>query len=243
MDDIEYALMNKADATMWWYQCLHELTLLCLARHLATDAPFILDAGCGTGGLMLRLQQAWPRATICGVDLSETACRWTRAKTAAATATARVDCLPFRDADMDLVLSTDVLSIAGVDEAAAMAEAHRCLKKGGLYLVNYPAYAWLTADHDRQVCTARRTTAGALRQRLCGAGFRPVFVTYWNMVLFPLMVARRKLWRGSDTSDVGRFSGLGNQLLASLCGLERLVLGRNIPLPFGGSVLALAVKS
>lgn len=243
MDEIEYALMDKADGAMWWYRCLQELVILSLNRHLTTTAPVILDAGCGAGGMMLRLRQAWPQATLHGIDLSRTACLRTQAKTGVAVAVASVDRLPFPDVSMDIVISTDVLTLTGVDEVRAVMDARRCLKPGGLYLVNHPAYAWLMADHDRHVANARRTTAGALRGQLRAAGLKPLFVTYWNTVLFPLMVARRKLWpNGSETSDVGRFSGSLNQVLNGLCGLERVALRRGVALPFGGSVLAVATK-
>ncbi|WP_044562250.1 class I SAM-dependent methyltransferase [Azospirillum sp. B4] len=243
MDEIEYALMDRADGTMWWYRCLHDLVTLFLGRHLTTTAPVILDAGCGTGGLMVRLRQAWPQATLHGVDLSFRACGRTRRKGADSVAVASVNSLPFADNSLDVIISTDILCHAGVIEAQALAEVFRCLKPGGVCLVNLPAYDWLMADHDRRVHTVRRTTTGRLRRQMETAGLRPLFTTYWNTTLFPLMVLRRKLpSSGRATSDVGTFHGPVNQAFTVLCGLERVFLRRGIALPFGGSALAVAVK-
>src|SRR5687767_2991666 len=39
--------------------------------HALPDAPRILDVGCGTGEIALRLAKLFPRATITGVDVIE----------------------------------------------------------------------------------------------------------------------------------------------------------------------------
>lgn len=53
MDPAEYARMRAAEDTHWWYAGLHEILL----RHLPALPPEarVLDAGCGTGGVLARL--------------------------------------------------------------------------------------------------------------------------------------------------------------------------------------------
>ena len=76
------------------------------------------------------------------------------------------------------------------------------------------------------------------------AGFRPVFVSYWNTFLFPLMVLTRKLLpSGAEAaSDVKLHSPAVEALCRAATGLEHALLGRWWRLPFGGSVIAVAAK-
>jgi hypothetical protein len=86
-----------------------------------------------------------------------------------------------------LLISADVLCHANVDPALALGEAHRCLSPGGLLVLNLPAYRWMLSYHDERVRNVRRfTRRGALRL-IEDAGFSPLYATYWNTLLFPLM--------------------------------------------------------
>ena len=51
MEPAEYALMDDAEDRMWWYRALHARLVEALAGALGP----VLDAGCGTGGLLARL--------------------------------------------------------------------------------------------------------------------------------------------------------------------------------------------
>ena len=54
MQPDEYRKMAKAESVMWWYRALHANLLWLIRRFAPVDGP-ILDAGCGTGGLLARL--------------------------------------------------------------------------------------------------------------------------------------------------------------------------------------------
>ena len=73
------------------------------------------------------------------------------------------------------------------------------------------------------------------------AGFRVRRVTYWNCLLFPLMVAKRLLVRNAG-SDVQEMPAPINALFAAIIGLERRLIGWGVSLPFGGSILLVAQK-
>ena len=132
----------------------------------------------------------------------------------------------------------------GLDTAlSAIADLHRCLGPGGLLVLNLPAFDWMMSAHDRAVHTARRYTRARIKQLLTEAGFRDIQTTHWNFFLFPLMVLRRKLLSTkATTSDVMAYPAPVEFLFRIIVGLESLLIARGIRLPFGGSVMALAVK-
>ncbi len=239
----EYDAMSRIEESMWWYRSLHENLLLAIRRQVTGENPRLLDAGCGTGGFLSRLEQAIPGASCHGVDISEYACASAGAKVGCPISVSSIDQLPFADNSFDGVISADVLYHTRVDEPAAIREAFRCLRSGGFYWLNLPAYQWLYSQHDVLVHTRRRYTKSRIRAALEPAGFRILDMTYWNTILFPLMVLRRKVLPGkSGESDVASFTGPVNDLFLALTGLERLVLRAGLSLPFGGSLLITAQK-
>jgi len=136
-----------------------------------------------------------------------------------------------------------VLCHRSVDQAQALADLYRSLAPGGVLMLNLPAYDWMFSAHDRAVHTARRYTAGRIRTRLRAVGFAQVRTTYWNSLLFPLMVLRRKVLKTEGAaSDVALLPAPVEFLFRSVMRIENFLLRCGIALPFGGSVLAVAIK-
>jgi len=234
MEPAEYDLMDQAEGAMWWYRALHARLR---ARLAAIDGP-ILDAGCGTGGLLARLGGG----DLFGVEYAEDAARRATAKSAARVSRGTVNALPYADKSFAALVSADVLCHAAVDPPTALAEFHRVLRPGGLLVVNLPSYQWLASAHDRRVHNARRSTAGGVRADLAAAGFSDIRVRYWNFLLLPLMVVQRKLLASADdaASDVAAFPPWLDAMLFAVTELERAL---SCPWPAGGSILATAVRS
>ena len=235
MESEQYRKMAAVEDAMWWYRALRANLLALLGR----PRTLVLDAGCGTGGMLASLRAAGIPAV--GLELDAEAARLARAKGGSAVVVGSVAALPFAGGAFDAVLSADVLCHGGVDEAEALAEMRRCLKPGGALLLNLPAYGWMLSEHDRRVHNVRRYTRGGLQRVLAAAGFAEIRATYWNTLLWPLMVLRRKLLPAED-SDVRPFPGPLDRLFRLLTGLETSWLRCGGSLPFGGSVLIKAVK-
>lgn len=229
---------------MWWFAAihanlamLHERLMPCLA-----GAQRLLDAGCGTGGFLARLARERPGIEMLGLDAHQTACRYAAEKSGRPICAGSVNTLPFADAAFATIVSVDVLCHREVDEAQALSQFHRCLAAGGILILNLPAYRWLMSRHDAAVWNARRYTRGQVVALLRAAGFRPIFASYWNTILFPLMVATRKLLSGGSGSDVKLQSGLVETVCRAATAFERALMRNGLRLPFGGSVLAVAAK-
>ena len=228
MDPAEYALMDQAEQRMWWYRALH-------ARLVDAIGPApgrLLDAGCGTGGLLARL----PGGHNIGLEFSAAAARAAR-KSATPVVRGDVHAMPFAAGRFDTAVAADLLCHQGVDPPRALAELRRVLRPRGRLVVNMPAFAWLASAHDRRVHNARRWNAAQLRAALSAAGFTAIRTRPWNFLLLPLMVLQRKLLaRDRSASDVAPFSPWLDATFFAVTQLERRL---KFALP-GGSVLATA---
>jgi SAM-dependent methyltransferase len=236
MEPAEYALMDAAEEHMWWYRALHRRMLDALVGvHGA-----VLDAGCGTGGLLARIRAERPDLRPIGLEWVQAASHRAAAKSAAPVVCGSVNALPFADASFDAAVTADVLCHRAIDPAFALAELRRVLRPAGRLIVNMPAYGWLLSAHDRAVHNARRCTAHQLVSDLRRSGFVEVHACYWNSLLLPLMVVQRKiLARHSGASDVAAFPPWLDAMLHGMTDLERrLPFG----LPVGGSVMATAER-
>lgn len=230
---------------MWWYRALHGHLLRWSDVARAGSTLRLLDAGCGTGGLLKRLAAGALRPiNAYGLDFDGEACRFASQKTSAAVTRGSVNALPFADATFDLIVSADVLCTRWVDETAALREFHRCLAPGGRLIVNLPAYDWMMGEHDRQVHNARRYTRDRLTERLAAADLRVRRSTYWNTIPFPLMALHRKiLSKGKSASDVKLYPAPIEAAFNLAMRIEAAWLDAGWTLPFGGSVLAEAERN
>jgi SAM-dependent methyltransferase len=237
--------MARVEDSYWWYVGLRARLTCALRAELGTRRPGrVLDVGCGTGANLCALRALFPASTVVGVDIAAPALRHAQRRGCAALTRASAAALPFPDDRFDVLVFADVLSDAGVDERAALAEAHRVLRRGGVVAANVPAFASLRGAHDAAVETARRYRRANVGRLLVAAGFTVRRLTYWNTVLFPLAWTVRRLRRmpaGSPTSDLVPLPRVVAATLTAILAGEARIAHR-VPMPFGTSVLAVAAK-
>jgi len=240
--DSEHYKMAAVEDTMFYYIALHSLVEAKLKAVLLKPGSSVLDAGCGTGGLIRRLKTKYKAVHFTGVDLSEVACGLAKQRTDATIVQGSVLELPFNDNTFDGVMTTDVLYHL-VDDTKAMREMNRVLKPQGTLVINLPAHPWLWSYHDTAVSGVRRYTRKDVKEKLTQAGFKVSFITHWNSVLLPLIVIRRKwLPPPKEGSDVQTYSPLVERLCRLCLWLERSIISLGVKLPLGSSVLAVATK-
>jgi SAM-dependent methyltransferase len=242
MERREYEQMHALEGRLWWYRGLHGL-MVDQVECVAGGTGPLLDAGCGTGGLLAALARRNPDAPLLGLEYDAEAAQLAAEKSGARVVVGSVTALPFANGTLQAMISADVLPHRMVEPAQALEEAHRCLETGGILVLNLPAYGWMFSAHDRHVHSARRFTRRQAIGLAHAAGFSVRRATYWNCFLFPLMVVHRMLTRWSDGgSDVRPFPPLVDTLFGAVVGIERHLIRWGLSLPFGGSVLLVVQK-
>jgi SAM-dependent methyltransferase len=241
----EHDIMRAVEDTYWWYQALRRHVADCVEPSRPDFS--LLDAGCGSGGMLATLRRTFPRADLMGIDESEHALELVAARDIGAhLLCASVHELPFPEQAFDFVLSLDVWSHAGVNDALAAHEAHRVLRPGGKLILNLAAFESLKGAHDCAVDVDRRYTRAQVRALLRGENFEIERLTYWNAVFAPPIAVLRWLSRGRAATNEARsdfrpLSSFVNSILQGLAALE-LKASRHLSLPFGTSVFAIARK-
>ena len=232
---------------MWWFAASHR-NLLMLSQGRVSLEPKnrpILDAGCGTGGFLVKLATWYPDRTLLGLDADQQACKRAATKSARPVCAGSVDALPFPDGVFAVIFSADVLCHRNVDEQGALRQFRRCLAESGWLILNLPAYHWMLSGHDSAVHNTRRYTTAKLARLLKATGFRLIYSTYWNSLLFPFMVISRKFFSPEGTrvaSGVTLHSLPVDTIGRAATALETFLLRAGLRFPFGGSVLAIAAK-
>lgn len=241
MEPDEYRKMAAVEDGMWYYRALHRHVARSLGAVLPRSAH-VLDAGCGTGGLLRRLREMRPEWTLTGLDFSPLACELARERTGSEIVQGSVASLPFPDEHFAAVVSCDVVCQVA-EPARAVREFTRVLTPGGFVVMTMPAYPWMFSYHDREVGNLRRYTRGEVADLLRTGGLEIVRSTYWNALPFPLAVLRRKIFPPArDASDVAPFPAPVEAGFNALMAAEHAWLGAGASLPFGSSVLTVARK-
>jgi SAM-dependent methyltransferase len=244
----EYERMHAVEDRMWWYQGLRKLARGLLIRALDRSAAprdlagGVLDAGCGTGGMLVAMGPAVSGRPTQGLEFDAIAAEMAATKSGRPVRQGSVNEMPFGAGELAAYVSLDVYSHGGVDPDKALAEARRCLARGGVALFNLPSYQWMLSTHDKRVHNVRRFTRGGARKLLARHGFRVVRSTYWNTLLFPLMLLHRLTERADAESDVKDYPAWLDALFSAALAIERAVIGVGISLPFGGSLVVVAVR-
>ncbi len=244
MERAEYELMHAVEDRMWWYRGLRRLVVDQLTRALsnASGPGPVLDAGCGTGGMLNVMGPHVAGRPTVGLEYDPVAAGMAASKAGRPVVSGSVNDMPLRDGALAAYVSLDVLCHTNVDPARALKEAHRCLGPGAIALFNLPAYSWMLSAHDRRVHNARRFTRGEARALVAAAGFRVLRASYWNTLLFPLMLLHRLFERGDAESDVRDYPGWLDTIFSTALALERAAIGAGLSLPFGGSLMIVAVR-
>ena len=244
MEETAYRQFIELEEKHFWFVGRRRIFFYLLDRELpATGELRVLDVGCGAGGMLGPLGRY---GEVAGVDTSAELVALCRRRGVEHAEVASAYELPAAAGSLDLITLFDTIEHVPDDERV-LRECRRALAPGGLLFLSTPAYQFLYANNDRVAHHVRRYTARELRRKLAAAGLRPTKVTYFNTLMFPLIlplvlvkkVHERLFDPGERTNLSHPVPPTVNRLLAATMGSERHLLTR-FSLPFGHSLIALA---
>jgi SAM-dependent methyltransferase len=242
MEQHLYAEMASVERTHWWFVARRRIVARVIARVFAGRRDLkLLEVGCGTGGNLPLLQ---PYGTVTGIEPNPAAHPFLEQAAYPFVAAGLPGPLPFDPATFDAVVALDVLEHLA-DEAACLKVVVDLLKPGGFLIVTVPAHPFLWSGHDVVNHHYRRYPRAGLRSVLCGAGLQPVYLSYFNAILFPLIAGIRglnRVLRRPERSDLAMPSPRLNALLQYVFAAERHVVGRFFSVPFGVSLVGVWQK-
>jgi SAM-dependent methyltransferase len=244
----EYDAMAKCEQRLWWYRSLHDLSFRTIKKNNFSNNVRILDAGCGTGGLLLYLKEKG-FTDIAGFDLSPDAVAY--AQEVSAVDVRLLDITHaghiYPENYFDIVVSHDILCLLPEGEdKTALSQLLYVLKPGGLLLMNLPALGLFRGTHDIAVGIQRRYSLKALQQLVDDrAEIRAT--TYWPFVLSPLIFFVRSFQkiksvfvnRENIVSDVKMPPAFLNTIFYSVTGAENRRMGKK---PWGSSLFSVLQK-
>lgn len=235
MDDRLLRQHLELEERHWWFVARRRILLSLLERNLPdrTDLD-VLDAGCGGGATMESLRRY---GRVQGMELAGEAVAYNRER-GRDVIEGSIERMPFEDESFDLALALDVIEHVP-DDLAALEELSRVLRPGGSLLVTVPALDMLWSAHDEANGHYRRYTLAGLRGRVARVGFEVVELSYFNTLLFPAVLAARKLRRKGSGSDVEEVPEPLNSILTRVFSCEAALL-RWTKLPIGVSALCFA---
>lgn len=234
MDAAYVAVHIEEDRSHWWFRGRLAVILAALRRALPPRRVRLLELGCGSGNVLGSLSEF---GEAVGMDGHSDLVAAARAAGLDVRAGHLPDDLGVPQGWADVVLLLDVIEHVD-DDLATLRAARTSVGEGGLLVLTVPAYQWLWSGHDEVLGHRRRYTAAELRAAVERAGFTVLRVSYFNTVLFPLLLAARaaKRLRGDRGHDLRHPAAPINWLLERVFAFERHLVPR-VRLPFGSSLL------
>lgn len=243
MEQHTYSIMYEVEGKHWWFAGRRRIIagfVERVCRDLGKPQPRILDVGCGTGANLQMLAQFGAAE---GVDVSNEALEFCRARGLVQVQQGAAESLPFADASFDLVTGLDVVEHLD-DDIAGLREMRRVLRPNGRAVLFVPAFMFLWGVQDDISHHRRRYTLAELTQKLSEAGLAVDRSSYANIIFFaPILIGRvlMRLTGLRPASENNITIGALNGLLGHILGSESWWL-RRMSFPFGVSIICVARK-
>lgn len=245
----EYIKMAEAEESHWWYKSLHGLVLERLKKYCSTRNPRIVDAGCGTGGL-LRFLKAQGYNNTKGFDLSDDGLRISRER---GLSVERADVADigklYEKGTIDVLVCNDVLCYFSPAEVRKITDnIHRLLSTEGLCLVNLPAFRTFSGIHDLSVGIKTRFTKRDIAIMFDLKKYALLETTYWPFLLSPAVFLARLMQqvilRANPDIEIKSDIDLPppglNRILEKIVNIENRNMSRK---PWGSSLFVVLKKT
>ncbi len=191
----EYERMYAVERSLWWYQILHNRILQQIQKHFGSPTLDlkILDAACGTGGLLSFLREKG-YLTLAGFDYSQHAIDFSRERNLDVGFGDLRKVEDFRpDERYDVIICNDALYFLTDEEIEkTLTVFQERLTPKGVLLVNIHAFNAFAGTHDVAVGSTRRFTLADFQRYAPAADLSIAYHTYWPFLLsLPILAVRQ----------------------------------------------------
>jgi len=222
----EYEKMATVEMEHWWYDTLHSQVINTIKDNFATKNIAILDVGCGTGGMMLKLKDHGYN-NISGLELSEDALKFCKNSGLTVNKGDLRDIkFYFPEQQFDVIINNDILYFLKQEEIQKYFKGCKeILKQDGLLICNLPSLQAFRGIHDISVGVGHRFSKKELMQLFSTSDYEEIKSYYWPFLLAPIIFLVRLVQRikinvlpnVKITSDIDLPPLWVNKILKSLC--------------------------
>lgn len=248
MEDIEIKKMAEFEDHHWWYLSLHHKVQKSLMKLRVPMDAKILDAGCGTGGLLKFLRKTGYQ-NLQGFDKSILATKICRNENLDVNSQDLIQLRKnYLNTTFDVILCMDCLYFLTPEEQTDFLQsACDLLNPGGHILINLPAFNIFSGIHDQSVGIKNRTNKQLFKNLLSDSHLVMLQSHYWPYCT-SLFIAAIRTWQRWKLihfhkrvikSDLWKVPGLLNRLLFKISGMELIMPGYGC---FGSSLFIVLKK-
>jgi len=198
----EYDALEKVEHEHWFYKGKRLLVRKWVERAVKlASGDRIVDAGAGTGELVRELRSIYDQrgVSVIGIEFVEEARRLAKERKATELLAGSILDLPLDDESCKVAIALDVLEHVE-DDKLAFSELLRVISKGGIVIINVPAFMSLWSDWDVSLGHFRRYTKQMLNDVIAphNAMIEVLHFEYANAFAYlPILTVRKlsKLFR------------------------------------------------
>ena len=244
---MEYEAIFSVEDNYWWHVGLRNLIQLTMDKYCSgNDNILILDAGCGTGGLIYALKNTF---VVEGLEYNYEGIKYCKERDINRVVVASITDIPYKKDTFDIVISLDVLcQLPAGQDSKALNEIFRILKQNGLLILNLPANNFLRGRQDNNMLVFQRYTKKGFLKAISFTPFVINKITYRNTILFPValiikFIEKFRLQSDDEKSmDLKPLSRPLNYILTRILYYENILLTR-MNFPYGVSLYIVAEKN
>ena len=245
-----FGTLDEVETRHFWFTARRQVILDALRRAIPDlHGRALFDIGCGSGGLLAFLvENGVPLAGACDAYLESL--ELVRRKVDAPLLLVDEGRLPPLGPGHTLLGLFDVLEHID-DDVETLRFLGSVLDPGGALVMTVPAHPFLFDEMDRLAHHRRRYRLVELRDKLEGAGFEIRALFHFMAPLVPLLMLGRTLGRALPRTRAKAAERRAvelsvipvfNEAMRAILMVERRALARGWGLPFGTSLLAVAVR-
>ncbi|EHQ35444.1 class I SAM-dependent methyltransferase [Methanoplanus limicola] len=237
--------MYSAESKNFWFRVRNYIIGETLLKHVPVNSN-IIEVGSGTGFVSKYLKEIG-YITNCGELFSE-GLKYCQIRNSGYKYWEFNLCEPVFKEEFDAYCAFDVLEHID-DDTTAIQNIYLGLKKKGKVFLTVPACKKLWSDADSGAGHKRRYSADEIREKMEKAGFKIIKISYFMTFLFPIIFASRICMNKNSTHKKAvkenimelQINPILNWIFYWIFRMEVPLL-RYINLPFGSSLLCIAIK-